>query len=232
MTKEPLILIIDDEPAIRLFLSADLRARGYACEEAGTADAGLTLAASLHPDLVLLDLGLPDLDGKTVAARLRAASDVPLLVLSARDQEQEKVAALNAGADDYLTKPFGLDELNARIRAALRRRAPVTTPAPRNFGDLLWDAEARRVFLAGAEVHLTPVEYRLFAVLASHPGRILTHGRLLLDVWGLSSLESVHYVRIAMAALRKKLERDPGKPEFIHTEVGTGYRFIDPSDTP
>jgi two-component system KDP operon response regulator KdpE len=226
VTKEPLILIVDDEPPIRAFLRAALTGWGYACEEASTADAALSLAASLHPDLVLLDLGLPDLDGKEVAERLRGT---PIIVLSARDQEQEKVAALDAGADDYLTKPFGLDELGARIRASLRRRAPAVR-GPLRFGALTWDVDARRVFLEGTEAHLTPVEYRLFAVLASHPGRILTHGRLLQDVWGLSSLESAHYVRVAMAALRKKLERAPGQPGFIRTEVGTGYRFMDPSD--
>ncbi len=227
MTKEPLILVVDDEPSIRAFLRASLTSWGYACEEAATADTALSLAASLHPDLVLLDLGLPDLDGKEVAERLRGT---PVIVLSARDQEQEKVAALDAGADDYLTKPFGLDELGARIRAALRRRSPAMR-GPVEFGGLTWDPDARRVFLDGAEVHLTPVEYRLFTVLASNPGRILTHGRLLQDVWGLSSLESAHYVRIAMAALRKKLERGQEQPGFIRTEVGTGYRFIDPSDT-
>jgi len=224
VTKEPLVLIVDDEPSIRTFLRVSLRERGYACEETGTGDTALSLAASLHPDLVLLDLGLPDLDGKTVTARLRSVSEVPVIVLSARDQEREKVAALNAGADDYLTKPFGLEELNARIRAALRRRTP--TEGPQRFDDLVWDATARTVTLGGKDVHLTPVEYRLLAVLAGNPGRVLTHERLLRDVWGLSSLESAHYVRIAMAALRKKLERQPGKPEFIHTEVGTGYRFF------
>ncbi len=229
MTKEPLVLIVDDEPAIRSFLRAGLHEQGYATEDASTADAALSLASSLHPDVILLDLGLPDLDGKTVASRLRARSDVPIIVLSAREQEQEKVAALDAGADDYLTKPFGLDELGARIRAALRRRSP-HTQGVLQWGDLVWDPGARRVFLAGNEVHLTPVEYRLLTALASHPGRILTHSRLLQDVWGLSSLESVHYVRVAMAALRKKLERNPSRSEFIRTEVGTGYRFSEPPE--
>jgi two-component system KDP operon response regulator KdpE len=228
MTKEPLVLIVDDEAPIRDFLRAGLTARGYACEEAATAETGLTLAASLNPDLILLDLGLPDLDGQVVVARLRKEGSVPIVILSARDQEQDKVRALDAGADDYLTKPFGLDELTARIKVALRHRQGPTGPGDpvQTFGDLTWDPGAHRVFVAGTEAHLTPVEYRLLSVLARHPGRILTHAWLLKEVWGLSSLESVHYVRIAMAGLRKKLERDPGNPQFIHTEVGTGYRFF------
>jgi two-component system KDP operon response regulator KdpE len=229
MTKEPLILIIDDEAPIRAFLRAGLTSRGYACEEAASADAGLTLAASLNPDLVLLDLGLPDLDGQVVVTRLRARGAVPIVVLSARDQEQDKVKALDAGADDYLTKPFGLDELTARIKVALRHRQGPAGPSDpvQTFGDLTWDPAAHRVFVADQEAHLTPVEYRLLTVLARQPGRILTHAWLLKEVWGLSSLESVHYVRIAMAGLRKKLEADPGNPRFIHTEVGTGYRFFE-----
>ena len=228
MTKEPLILIIDDEEPIRLFLKTSLGARGYACEGAPNADLGLTLAASLNPDLILVDLGLPDRDGQFVVAELRKTGQVPIVVLSARDQEQDKVKALDAGADDYLTKPFGLDELAARIKVALRhRQGPGAMGDPvREFGALTWESVARRVFLAGNEIHLTPVEYRLLSVLARNPGRILTHSFLLKEVWGLSSLESVHYVRIAMASLRRKLERDPGDPEFIHTEVGTGYRFF------
>jgi two-component system KDP operon response regulator KdpE len=228
VTKEPLILIVDDEASIRAFLSAGLASRGYACEEAATAEAGLTLAASLNPDLILLDLGLPDQDGQVVVTRLRQTGTVPIVILSARDQEQDKVRALDAGADDYLTKPFGLDELVARIKVALRHRQGPATPSDQvqNFGDLTWDPGAHRVFVAGIEAHLTPVEYRLLSVLARSPGRILTHSWLLREVWGLSSLESVHYVRIAMAGLRKKLEQDPGNPQFIHTEVGTGYRFF------
>jgi len=229
VTKEPLILVVDDEPAIRAFLRSSLAARGWASEEAATAETGLTLALSLNPDLVLLDLGLPDLDGVEVITRLRKTSRVPIVVLSARDQERDKVEALNAGADDYLTKPFGLDELTARIKVALRHRSgPASPDGPtQTFGPMTWDPAARRVFVAGEEVHLTPVEYRLLVVLAQSPGRILTHSRLLQEVWGLASLDSVHYVRIAMASLRKKLEHDPGNPRFIHTEVGTGYRFFE-----
>ncbi|HTH14989.1 MAG TPA: response regulator [Spirochaetia bacterium] len=229
MTKEPLILIIDDEASIRTFLTNHLSAKGYACEEAATAEMGLTLAASLNPDLILLDLGLPDLDGQEVVLRLRQWGNVPLIVISARDQEAEKVRALEAGADDYLSKPFGLDELAARVRVALRHRSGTATVAglPQKFGDLVWDAPSRRVFLAGAEVHLTPVEYRLLGVMVANPGRILTHRRLLEDVWGLRSTEFLHYVRIAIVGLRKKLEPKQGTARFIHTESGTGYRFFE-----
>jgi two-component system KDP operon response regulator KdpE len=228
MTKEPLILIVDDEPGIRTFLRTNLTARGYACEEAATAEMGLTLAASLHPDLVLLDLGLPDLDGQDVVVRLRGLSQVRIVVISARSQEAEKVRALEAGADDYVAKPFGVDELAARIKVVLRRQGgSEPAQATRTFGELVWDTAARRVFLAGAEVHLTPVEYRLWSVLAGNPGRILTHRRLLEDVWGLTSTEFLHYVRVAMVGLRKKLEPSPGATRFIHTEAGTGYRFFE-----
>jgi two-component system KDP operon response regulator KdpE len=229
VTKEPLILIVDDEAAIRTFLRSHLADRGYSCEEAATAEMGLTLAASLNPDLILLDLGLPDLDGQEVVLRLRQASQVPIIVISARDREAEKVRALEAGADDYVSKPFGLDELAARVRVALRHRSGSRPlgDAPQSFGDLVWDPQARRVFLAGSEVHLTPVEYRLLTVLAGNAGRILTHRKLLEDVWGLRSAEHLHYVRIAMVGLRKKLEPQPGRPRFIHTESGTGYRFFE-----
>lgn len=229
MTKEPLILIVDDEASIRAFLKTNLTARGYICEEAATAEMGLTLAASLNPDLVLLDLGLPDLDGQEVVLRLRKISQVRIVIISARSQEAEKVLALEAGADDYVAKPFGLDELAARIKVVLRRRIGLELSAEptRTFGDLVWDTVARRVFLAGQEVHLTPVEYRLWTVLAGNPGRILTHRRLLEEVWGLKSTEFLHYVRVAMVGLRKKLEPDPGTARFIHTEAGTGYRFFE-----
>jgi len=228
MTKEPLILIVDDEEPIRRFLEANLRSRGFSCEQVSTADGALTLVASLHPDLLLVDLGLPDRDGKDLVADIRRFSPVPIVVLSARNQEKEKVAALDAGADDYLTKPFGLDELVARVRVGLRRRGPEPTPQGTvTFGDLVWHPGDHRVFVGPQEVHLTPVEYRLFAFMAQFPGRILTHGTLLREVWGLSTLEMTHYVRIAMASLRKKLEADPGRARFIHTEVGTGYRFYE-----
>jgi two-component system KDP operon response regulator KdpE len=228
MTKEPLVLIVDDEESIRAFLRTNLTARGYRCEEASTAEMGLTLAASLKPDLVLLDLGLPDMDGQDVVTQIRRTSQVPIIIISARSQEAQKVRALEAGADDYVGKPFGLDELAARLKVALRRRQGATlSEAPRPFGDLVWDPSARRVFLAGSEVHLTPVEYRLLTVLADNPGRILTHKTLLEAVWGLTSTEFLHYVRIAMVGLRKKLEPHPGAARFIHTEAGTGYRFFE-----
>jgi two-component system KDP operon response regulator KdpE len=226
MTKEPLILVVDDERAIRDFLATNLAAKGFSCEQTSSAEGALALASSLNPDLVLLDLGLPDRDGKEVVAQIRLRSDVPIVVISARDQEQEKVLALDAGADDYLTKPFGLDELFARIRVALRHRPGPPPAGPIVFGDLVWDPENHMVKLGAQEVHLTPLEYKLFAFMASHPGRLLTHGTLLKEVWGVHNLTQTHYVRIAMAALRKKLEQDASRPRLIVTEVGTGYRFF------
>jgi two-component system KDP operon response regulator KdpE len=227
MTKEPLVLIVDDEPDIRAFLGSSLGSRGYTWAEAASANEGISLALSLRPDLVLLDLGLPDRDGMDILHLL--GNVAPVIVLSARGREADKVAALEAGADDYLTKPFGPDELLARIRVVLRRSgAPVAPEAEvLTFDDLTWDRAGRRVFLAGEEVHLTPIEYRLFGVLALRPGRILTHPWLLREVWGRESPDLLHYVRIAIAGLRKKLEPTPASTRFLHTEVGVGYRFFE-----
>jgi len=220
MTKEPLILAIEDEQPIRSLLKTSLLAHGYAWEEASTAETGLSLGLSLKPDLVLLDLGLPDRDGLRLIEPLRVQS--PIIVLSARGSEDDKVQALERGADDYLTKPFGEQELLARVRAVLRRGTP--TESLLTFGPLHWDRTARRLFLEGEEVHLSPVEYRLFSAMALRPGRILTHSWLLQEVWGRRSDEMVHYVRIGVSGLRKKLERTG--TQFLHTEVGSGYRFF------
>jgi two-component system KDP operon response regulator KdpE len=227
VTKEPLILGIEDEPDLRAFLKSTLEGRGYAWAEAPTAEGGISLALSLRPDLVLLDLGLPDRDGMDILTLL--GNLAPVVVLSARGREADKVAALEAGADDYLTKPFGPDELLARIKVVLRRAGtPVAAEAEvLTFDDLTWDRSGRRVFLAGEEIHLTPVEYRLFGVLALRPGRILTHSWLLREVWGRESPDLLHYVRIAVAGLRKKLEPHSASTRFLHTEVGVGYRFFE-----
>jgi len=192
---------------------------------------GLSLAASHVPDVVLLDLGLPDMDGIEVIKELRAWFAAPILILSARGQERDKIAALDAGADDYLTKPFGVGELLARIRVALRNRVRREMGEGEgtvfSVGGLKVDLEARRVFVDGEEVHLTPIEFKLLAVLVKNAGKVVTHMHLLREVWGPASADQFHYVRIYMAGLRKKLEKDPARPRYLLTEVGVGYRLAD-----
>jgi two-component system KDP operon response regulator KdpE len=229
----PLIAVIEDEAPIRKFLRASLVAEGYRVEEADSAQSGMRLVTQRHPDLLLLDLGLPDQDGKRFVAEVRGWSDIPIVVLSARDQEREKVAALDAGADDYLTKPFGVGELLARIRVALRHRArlgPATgQKAATAFqeGPLRVDFETRRVFRDGCEVKLTKLEYDLLTLLIRHAGRVLTHRALLKEVWGPDAVHETHYLRVFVANLRKKIEPEPARPRFILTEQGVGYRFAD-----
>ncbi len=221
----PLVLIVDDEPQVRRFLRTSLPAAGFRWIEAANGAEALRLAQQYVPDVILLDLGLPDMEGREVALELRKWSRAPILVLSARGQEREKVALLDAGADDYLTKPFGFDELVARIRAGLRRVARAasdTNTGVFRCGPLSIDLAARRVQLAGEEVHLTPIEYKLLAVLAAHPGRIVTKKQLLLEVWGPKSTEESHYLRVYMTHLRRKLERASGARIF-RTEAGVGY---------
>ena len=225
---QPRVLIVEDEAPIRAFLRPTLSAAGYALDECDSGARALTLAAARPPDLMLLDLGLPDIEGREVILRIREWSRLPILVLSARLQEAEKVAALDAGADDYLTKPFGTEELLARLRAALRRAA-VTGEGPEpavSAGEIQVDLAARRVLLAGALVHLTPIEYRLLAELARHPGRVLTHRHLLQAVWGPGHVERQHYLRVHMASLRRKLEPEPARPRHLITEQGVGYRLL------
>lgn len=225
---KPVILLIEDELQIRRFLRVTLSAEGFSLLEATTATEGLAEAARHTPALVLLDLGLPDADGLTVIQRLREWSSVPVIVLSARHQEPNKVTALDAGADDYLTKPFGVAELMARIRVALRHRQPgdeAVSPVVR-AGELAIDLAARSVSRAGQPVHLTPLEYNLLAELARHAGKVLTHRQLLRSVWGPSAVEHNHYLRIYMAQLRHKLERDPACPRHLLTETGVGYRLL------
>ncbi|WP_153102164.1 two-component system response regulator KdpE [Paraburkholderia hayleyella] len=221
------IVLIEDEKQIRRFVRLSLEAEGMTVHEAQTGKQGLVEAATRQPDLVIVDLGLPDIEGLEVIRALRGWSEVPIIVLSARTQESEKVAALDAGADDYLSKPFGVSELLARIRAQLRRRRAAganDTPLVR-FGAVQVDQIRRVVSRDGVTVHLTPLEYRLLALLLRHAGRVLTHRQLLREVWGPSHVESYHYLRIYMAHLRQKLERDPAQPEHIVTETGVGYRL-------
>ncbi len=227
---KPTVLVIDDEPSIRKFLRVSLEANGYAVVEAETGKLGLIAAASRGPDVVVLDLGLPDADGVDVARQLREWSAVPIIVVSARGREQDKVVALDAGADDYLTKPFGVGELLARVRVALRHAARSATAGPGEpafaVGGLRVDLLHRRVTVDGRPVHLTPNEYKLLTSLVKHAGMVLTHQQLLREVWGAGSSQEHHYVRVYMNQLRQKLEPDPGRPTYLITEVGVGYRLV------
>ncbi|AKJ67246.1 DNA-binding response regulator [Pandoraea thiooxydans] len=224
------VVVIEDEKQIRRFLRASLEAEGMQVHEADTGRQGLIEAATRKPDLAIVDLGLPDIDGLEVIRELRTWSALPIIVLSARSEEREKVAALDAGADDYLSKPFGVSELLARIRAQLRRhyRAGSASEAQGEsfaFGDIELDLVRRRVVRGGVAIHLTPIEYRLLVTLVRHAGRVLTHRQLLKEVWGPSHVDSNHYLRIYMGHLRQKLEVDPAQPRHILTETGVGYRL-------
>jgi len=222
------LVVIEDDPQIRRFLRTGLSAEPFRIFEAENGKDGLVEAATRKPDLIVLDLGLPDIDGVDVVARLREWYTRPIIILSARTNEQEKIKALDAGADDYLTKPFGIGELMARIRVALRRasREDLSSATVFEFGDVKVDLAARRVFRGGAEVHLTPNEYRLLTTLIRHTGKVCTHRQLLSEVWGPSHVEHGHYLRIYMAQLRHKLEDDSTHPRFLRTEVGVGYRLL------
>lgn len=223
----PLVLLVEDEPQMRRFLRATLPRHGYRLVEAETASSALLEASTRAPDLILLDLGLPDLDGVEVTRRLREWSATPIIVISARGQETDKVEALDAGADDYLTKPFGTDELLARMRVALRHRLRAAEGAETPFqaGDLRVDLAARRVSVGDREVRLTRTEYKLLELLVQHAGKVLTHRQMLKEVWGPAAVEQHHYLRVYMGQLRHKLERDPARPRFLVTETGVGYRL-------
>ena len=229
MTSEKIVIaVIEDDPQIRRFLRTALRAHGFEIHEADDGRQGLTIVETRKPDIVILDLGLPDIDGIEVVRRLRAWTTRPILILSARDREADKVAALDAGADDYLTKPFGIEELTARIRVALRHAVrPETADAQARFsaGPLRIDLTRRIVLRDGEEVHLTPIEFRLLALLVKHAGKVLTHRHLLREVWGPAHVEHPEYLRVHMGALRQKLESDPARPRFLRTETGVGYRL-------
>lgn len=226
----PTAVVIEDEPQIRRFVRGALEAEGWQVHEADTLQRGLTEAGTRKPDLLVLDLGLPDGDGLSLIRDVRQWSSVAIIVLSARIDEADKIAALDAGADDYLTKPFGVGELMARVRANLRR--PRATGASQeedtsfSFGEVSVDRQARLVLRAGQEVHLTPIEYRLLSVLIANAGRVLTHRQLLREVWGPSHSEQSHYLRIYMGHLRQKLEADPAQPRHLLTETAVGYRLM------
>jgi two-component system KDP operon response regulator KdpE len=224
----PTVLVIEDEAQIRRFLRATLTANGYQMLEAATAQEGLVQAATRQPEVVILDLGLPDLDGLEVTRRLREWTTVPIIVLSARGQESDKVTALDTGADDYLTKPFSVGELLARLRVALRHAARTSQePGEPTFavGDLRVDLARRQVYIADQQVHLTPIEYKLLTTLVRYAGRVVTHRQLLQEVWGPGYTEASHYLRVYMGQLRHKLEADPARPRYLVTEPGVGYRL-------
>jgi two-component system KDP operon response regulator KdpE len=224
----PIVLVIEDERPLQKFLRVTLEGQGYSVVEATRGEEGLRHAAMSRPDLVVLDLGLPDVDGVEVTRRLREWSAVPVIVVSARGREQDKVVALDAGADDYLTKPFGAGELLARVRVALRHAASTNAASGQavfSVGQLQVDLLRRQVSVNGRDVHLTPNEFKLLATLVKHAGMVVTHQQLLREVWGLGSNEQSHYVRVYMNQLRQKLEEEPARPKYLLTEQGVGYRL-------
>jgi two-component system KDP operon response regulator KdpE len=223
---KPLILLIEDDPQIQRFLRAALTSEGYRFQQATTAQDGLTQAATHRPDFILLDLGLPDCDGLEVIRGVRQWSTLPILVLSARGQERDKIEALDLGADDYVAKPFTVGEVLARIRAGLRRANTVAPGPIFQFGQVEVDLEKRKVTLNGEEVHLTPNEYKLLQVLIKHAGKVLTQRQLLNEVWGPNSTEQGQYLRVYIAQLRRKLEENPARPKHLQTEPGVGYRLV------
>ena len=221
----PRVLVVDDEAAIQRFLRTALDTGEFSLHQAENGHAALAAAAAARPDIILLDLGLPDMDGVEVIRRIREWSQVPIIVLSVREREDDKVKALDAGADDYLTKPFGVAELLARIRVALRRSLQLVPEPVYRIDDLEVDLARRRVTVDGGEVQLTPTEYDLLRLLVSHAGKVLTHGQILRQIWGVAYVEQPHVLRVNISNLRHKIERDPSRPRYILTEPGVGYRL-------
>jgi two-component system KDP operon response regulator KdpE len=229
MTRQARILLVDDEVSIQRTMTPLLRSRGYEVEVAGTGRDALAAIEAELPDLIVLDLGLPDIDGIDVCRRVRERWDIPILVLSARGAEKDKVVALDEGADDYVTKPFGPDELLARIRAALRRKLAGDQPDTGQLqrGDLVIDFDRRRVTRGDTEIRLTPKEFELLAIMARHAGQVLTHRTILKTIWGPHSVDQPEHLRVLMGQLRKKIEPDPARPRYLVTEPWVGYRFVD-----
>ena len=228
MDTAPLVLVVEDDPEIRRFVRSALEAEGYRVAEADSVRPGVIEAGTRKPDVAVLDLGLPDEDGTAFIHEVRAFTSMPILVLSARRDENDKVIALDAGADDYLAKPFGVAELTARLRAVLRRglRTAESDATIVRLGDVSVDLPNRRVTRGGEAIRFTPIEFRLLSCLLAHPGKVLTHRQLLREVWGPSHAEDSHYLRIYLAHLRRKLEAEPARPRYLITEPGVGYRFV------
>lgn len=220
------VLIIDDESQIRKMMKVALAAHGYELEEGASGQEGLALAATFHPDLIVLDLGLPDMDGLEVLKRLREWTQTPIIVLSVREMENDKIKALDSGADDYVTKPFSMGELLARMRVALRHSAKSGDEPLLEIGDLTVDLAHRQVFVEDKEIKLTPTEYEILKNLAIHAGKVLTHRQLLRTIWGVDYQDEAHYLRVYIGQLRRKIEPDPTRPKYIITEPGVGYRLI------
>lgn len=232
MENKPLVLIVEDDLPIRKFLATSLKNHNYRLLLVESGTEALTMSVSHMPDLIILDLGLPDIDGIEVIKQLRAWNSIPIVVVSAREHERSKIEALDSGADDYLTKPFGVGELLARIRVALRHSQMSigdrqAQRAEFRVEDFVVDFEHRRVWINGECVHLTPTEYKIIALLAKHAGKVLTHRFILKEIWGPSSMEESQYLRVFMAGLRKKIEKDPSQPRYLITEIGVGYRLLD-----
>lgn len=224
-----LFLIVEDDGQIASFIGLSLKANRYRAVRAANGKEALALLAAQTPDVIILDLGLPDMDGLEIIRRVRASSELPIIVVSARDQDADKIAALDAGADDYLTKPFSISELLARIRVVLRHTKKAEQPGAAGYrvGELEVNLERHAVLLAGKEVHFTPMEFKVLALLVQNPGKVLTHGYILKEVWGPYLESDTQSLRVFMANIRRKLEKDPAKPRYITTEVGIGYRFAD-----
>jgi two-component system KDP operon response regulator KdpE len=225
MSEGALVLVVDDEPQIRRFLRASLSGHDYEVIEAATGQDALNQIVTAKPDLVILDLGLPDMDGVQVLKQVREWSKVPIVVLSVREREQDKIAALDAGADDYLTKPFGVGELLARLRTAMRHGLPAGEEPTFQTGDLKVDLARRKVWIANREIKLTPTEYSILKYLVAHAGKVVTHRQLLHEVWGPAYVDEPHYVRVYVGQLRHKIEQDPAQPRYLLTETVVGYRL-------
>lgn len=231
MDNKPYILVVEDDKPIRSFIMASLKAQGFNYTETDKGGEAIALAISNKPDLIILDLGLPDMDGIEVVQRVRELSNVPIIIVSARENERQKIEALDKGADDYLTKPFGIGELLARIRVSLRHSITSNIESE-NVGsfsvkDLIVDFDKRKVIINSEEIHLTPIEYKIMALLCRYPGKVLTHNFIIKEIWGAPVGNETKSLRVFMASLRRKIEKNPAQPQYIYTEVGVGYRVVD-----
>ena len=229
MDNKPYILVVEDDRPIRNFITASLKAQGFNYIEADKGSEAIALSMSYNPDLIILDLGLPDIDGIEVVSKVREWSKIPIIIVSARENERQKIEALDKGADDYLTKPFGIGELLARIRVSLRHRTTNQTENKDTFKvkDLIVDFNKRKVMINNEQIHLTPIEYKIMALLCKYPGKVLTHNFIIHEIWGSAMGNETQSLRVFMASLRRNIEKNPAQPEYIYTEVGVGYRLID-----